>query len=445
MLKGNAHEKLGDLNSAVDCYKQALAKDVYCMEAMERLSAHRALDLEGEREVMDALPLKVQCDSLETEMVTYLYLHQLHHTGGKAAALPAPQLPDLRPLANSVDVICSVAGSHFKNLNLHACFQLTSSLLERDPYHSHTLLLHVACCVQMNKFETLFSLGHMLVNSAPDSALSWYVVGCYYLTISKHQNARKYFTKAITLEPNFGHAHIAFGLSFAAEGEHDQAIAAFSSAARIMRGSHLPLLYLGKEYHVTGVVATSTRFMRRAFDLCPHDPCLLQEIGYVVASMGAYSKAERYFRQAIAHLREVDCHLTLPAWEPVYNNLGHVLRKQGRLEEALNAHHNALQLQPSNSSTLTAIAFVHLLREDYELAVQYAHKSLKVKREDQFTLELLHTAMTEMSEQPFVASFPDLSGLGEPGSKVKMILRPPQEAAHHPRAGQVEDSDMPSD
>lgn len=428
ILKGNAHEKLGDLPSAVECYKQALSKDVYCVEALQRLSEHHTLKAEDEKALVESMPLKVQCSPSEAEMVQFLYLRQLCHS--REATLPSPKLADLQPLTSSVDVICSVANSHLKHLNLDACYQLTSSILERDPYHSHTLLLHVACCVQMNKFEVLFSLGHTLVNSAPNSALSWYVVGCYYMTINKHQNARKYFTKAVTLDPNFGHAHIAFGLSFAAEGEHDQAISAFSSAARIMRGSHLPLLYLGKEYHLNGVVPTSTRFMKSAFDLCPRDPCLLQEIGFIVAGMGAYPKAERYFRQAIAQLQEVDAHFTLPAWEPVYNNFGHVLRKQGKLDEALKAHHNALQLQPSNCSTLTAIAFVHLLREDYVKTVEYAHESLKVKREDQFTLEVLHTAMAEMSELPFVAATPDLTSLrvSEQESGIKMILRPVQDS-----------------
>lgn len=404
----------------MECYKQALACDVYCVEALERLSAHHTLTEQEEQEVLTSMPVKSQCDPLEEAMTSFLYHQHLQHSH---KTTPPPE--ELRTLLTSVDVVCGSANRHFKNLNLDACYQLTSSILEHDPYHSNSLLLHVATCVQKNKFEELFSVGQALVNSAPSTALPWYVVGCYYMTIGKHQDARKYFTKAITLEPNFGYAHIAFGLSFADEGEHDQAISAFSTAARSMRGSHLPLLYLGKEYHLTGVVATSTRFMKSAFDLCPHDPCLLQEIGFIMAGMGAYPKAERYFKQAIGRLHELDAHLSLPAWEPIYNNLGHVLRKQGRLDEALTAHHNALQLCPSNPSSLTAIAFLHLLREDYSSAVDYAHQSLQLKREDQFTLEVLQTAMVELSEQPFTPTLPDLSHINCPDQepKLKMILK----------------------
>ena len=422
VLKGRAHEGLGDLPSAVECYKQALLCDVYCEEALDRLSQHYAL-MEGEEQsLLGAMPFKAQCSVLEEDMLRSLYARKLQHLrkGSAKTALSA----QLQPLATSLDVLCGEANRYLQRLNVEQCYQVTSGILERDPYHSHTLLLHVVCCVEKNKLEELFSLGQALVNSAPNSALSWYVVGCYYLTINKHQNTRKYLTKAITLEPNFGHAHIAFGHSFAAEGEHDQAISAFSKAARTMKGSHLPLLYLGKEYHQTGVMATSTRFMKSAFDLSPHDPGVLQEIGYVVASVGQYANAERYFKLATVQLQAMDPHLTLPAWEPLYNNLGHVLRKQGKFEEALEAHMKALQLDPVNPSTLTALAFLHLLRGNIVGVVEYANHSLLLKRGDQFTMEVLHTAMMEQSEQ--LPPTPDLSNMNTEGLECeeRMVLRP---------------------
>jgi anaphase-promoting complex subunit 6 len=434
VLKGRAHEGLGDLSSAVECYKQALSCDVFCEEALERLSQHHALSEGEERHLLDTMPFRTQCSVLEEEMLRSLYTQKLQHLRKGLAPAFSGQL---QPLSVSLDVLCGEANRHMQLLNMERCYQVTSGILERDPYHSHTLLLHVACCVEKNKLEELYSLGQALVNSAPNSALSWYVVGCYYLTIQKQQNARKYLTKAITLEPNFGHAHIAFGHSFAAEGEHDQAISAFSKAARTMKGSHLPLLYLGKEYHQTGVLTTSTRFMKSAFDLSPHDPGVLQEIGFMVASAGQHATAERYFKLATAQLQAMDPHLTLPAWEPLYNNLGHVLRKQGKYQEAQETHMSALQLDPTNPNTLTALAFLKLLQEDFVGVVEYANRSLMLKRGDQFTLEVLHTAMLERSEQ--LPPTPDLSIINEEVGlecKERMVLRP------HP---QLEETPMSAD
>ncbi len=457
VLKGRANEALRDLPSAVECYKEALSCDIYCAEALDRLCQQHALTKDEEASLMAALPFSKQCSKQEEEMIKFLYVNKFQHR--HAPQLPSlsergawppppqqgpsdvvtPQLevlpggetawtlpPLLKGLTSSVDVMSGVANSYWQQMNVRATYDLTSALLDVDPYHAPTLLLHVACCVQRNSFEELFSLGHTLVNSAPGSSLSWYVVGCYYIAINRHQNARKYLTKALTLEPNFGHAHIAYGLSLAAEGEHDQAISAFSQASRSMRGSHLPFLYLGKEYHLTGIINTSTRFMKSAYNLSPHDPQLLQEIGYVVFGLGAYPKAERYFRAALVRLKAVDPHLTLQAWEPVYNNLGHALRKQGKLDEALQAHRHALQLDPANPSTLTALAFVQLLRGDFEGVVSYANQSLRLKREEQFTLEVLHAAMQEIGETPFcLGPVPDLDSMESGGGDVagKMVLR----------------------
>ena len=155
---------------------------------------------------------------------------------------------------------------------------------------------------------------------------------------------------------------------------------------------------------------------------------------YVVASLGAYGKAERYFKQALGQLELVDPHVTLPAWEPVYNNLAHVLRKQGKLDQAMSCHFHSLQLLPHNPSTLTAIAFIYLLQGKLDLVVEYANQSLRVKREDQFTLEVLHSAMMEAGEMgtdqwllPLPPSLPNMEGMDdnlEQSPHLKMILRP---------------------
>ena len=165
--------------------------------------------------------------------------------------------------------------------------------------------------------------------------------------------------------------------------------------------------------------------MKNAFDLAPTDPYLLQEIGFVVTMLGVYSKAERYFKQAVSHLQAVDPHMTLQGWEPVYNNLGHILRKQQKYDEALKAHLNALQLEPNKPSTLTALAFIHLLKGEYEDVVHYSNQSLRLKRDDQFTLEVLHIAMEEMCEQPLDGggAIPDLSSINKDIEvESKMIL-----------------------
>lgn len=45
-----------------------------------------------------------------------------------------------------------------------------------------------------------------------------------------------FYSKATTLERTYGPAWIAYGHSFAVESEHDQAMAAYFTAAQLMKG-----------------------------------------------------------------------------------------------------------------------------------------------------------------------------------------------------------------
>ena len=399
LVQAEAHEGLGSLPDAATCYKEALAADVFCEEALERLCSHHCLSAEEEKALLASLPFRRQCSVDEEKMLRLLYQAKMRHHRREDLPSQCSKEP-LQLLATNTDVVWSTAHTHFCNMNVDSCYELTKQQLEKDPFHPPSLLLFIACCVEKGRHEELFALGQKLVSHFPSSPLSWYAVSCYYLAIKSHQSARRYLTKTISLDANFAAAHMAFGHSFATEGEHDQAISAFSKAARIMKGSHLPLLQLGREYYTTGSTATAIRFMKSALSLAPADPSLLQEIGVMLANAGNLEKAAKYFCQAILYLQSADPHMTLRYWEPVYNNLGHVYRKQKRYSQALEMHHKALSLCPRAASSLSAVAFVYLLQADCERATEYCSRSLRLRREDHFTLEVLRLASNELVRLP---------------------------------------------
>lgn len=66
--------------------------------------------------------------------------------------------------------------------------------------------------------------------------VSWLAVGCYYLMAGKQELAGRYLSKSTSLNRVFGPAWLAYGHSFAAENEHDQAMAAYFTASQLMKG-----------------------------------------------------------------------------------------------------------------------------------------------------------------------------------------------------------------
>lgn len=117
-------------------------------------------------------------------------------------------------------------------------------------------------------------MAHKLTEANPDSAIAWYAVGSYYFLIKKYPNARKYFQKANTLDKNFAPGWIAFGHSFAAENESEQAIAAYRRAARLFPGCHLANLFIGMEYLRNDNKRNALQMFNQAKEICPTDPML---------------------------------------------------------------------------------------------------------------------------------------------------------------------------
>lgn len=66
--------------------------------------------------------------------------------------------------------------------------------------------------------------------------MAWFAVGCYYLLVKKNDAARRYLSKATSLDRVYGPAWLAYGHSFAVENEHDQAMAAYFKASQLMKG-----------------------------------------------------------------------------------------------------------------------------------------------------------------------------------------------------------------
>ena len=79
-------------------------------------------------------------------------------------------------------------------------------------------------------------LAHDLVEDDPGSATTWYAVGLWYFSGKRWAEARRYFSKANLIDSRFAPAWIAFAHSFAYEGEHDHAITAYSTSARLFPG-----------------------------------------------------------------------------------------------------------------------------------------------------------------------------------------------------------------
>lgn len=185
----------------------------------------------------------------------------------------------LQRLEKSVDVMSAQAEKLFYNGEHKKSLKIIEDILKRDIYHTRSLTVKIECLMELKETTSLFYLAHRLIDLYPDEAIAWYAVGCYYDLIGKSDQARRYLSKSTSLDRLFGPAWLAYGHSFAKENEHDQAMAAYFKATQLMRGCHLPLLYIGVECGLTKNLEMAEKFFFQAMNIAPLDVFVLFELG----------------------------------------------------------------------------------------------------------------------------------------------------------------------
>ncbi|KAI5280728.1 anaphase promoting complex subunit cdc16 [Ascosphaera aggregata] len=223
--------------------------------------------------------------------------------------------------------------------------------------------LHLACLYETGATNALFLLAHTLADNAPDESYTYLAIGIYYMAVSKIAEARRFFSKASLLDPHSAPAWIGFAHTFAAEGEHDQAIAAYSTAARLFQGSHLPQLFLGMQHLALNNMSLAHEYLRSAYDKsCAStsssttrdhtppqggDPLVLNELGIVLYHEGKLEESVDLFRQALGLAERLQC--DRGAWLATRANLGHALRRLWKFDEALDQFDECLRIGASGS------------------------------------------------------------------------------------------------
>ncbi|XP_027632020.1 cell division cycle protein 16 homolog isoform X3 [Tupaia chinensis] len=386
LLRGKIYDALDNRTLATYSYKEALKLDVHCFEAFDLLTSHHMLTAQEEKELLESLPLSKLCTE-EQELLHFLFENKLKKYN-KPSETVVPESVD--GLQENLDVVVSLAERHYYNCDFKMCYKLTSVVMEKDPFHANCLPVHIGTLVELNKANELFYLSHKLVDLYPSNPVSWFAVGCYYLMVGhKNEHARRYLSKATALEKTYGPAWIAYGHSFAVESEHDQAMAAYFTAAQLMKGCHLPMLYIGLEYGLTNNSKLAERFFGQALSIAPEDPFVMHEVGVVAFQNGEWKTAEKWFLDALEKIKAIGNEVTVDKWEPLLNNLGHVCRKLKKYAEALDYHRQALVLIPQNASTYSAIGYIHSLMGNFENAVDYFHTALGLRRDDTFSVTML--------------------------------------------------------
>ena len=401
-LRGQIHLRLEDLPRARDSFMAALALDVKNYEAFSALVDGEMLGTDEQWTFVQSLEYAAQAGDEEGaqddfELVRLLYTTQLSKQGQalvEATAMARRRLTDEYGLADDPDVLHGLAAELFSRLRFADAFVVTSRILELSADHPATLPIHIACTYHLKNLRpALFMLAHRLTELQPESPVAWYAVGTWYATTRRWAEARRYFSKASLLDPRFAPGWIAFGHTFALEGESDQAVIAYSTAARLFPQSHLPKLFVGMEHLHQDNLALARLSLEGAAAVWPHDPLLANERGLVAFQSGDLDSAATFFSTAIELARSTQ--QAAASWVSCYLNLGLARMRLGDDAQAQAAFETVVELDPHSYQAHLGLGMLAHKQGRLDDAVQRYHEALSIQPRDAHATELLDFALEE--------------------------------------------------
>ncbi|WWC63108.1 uncharacterized protein I303_105708 [Kwoniella dejecticola CBS 10117] len=415
-LRALLHLRLSSFALAKESFMEALMLDVKNYDAFKELIEGGMMSEKEEWEFIRNLSYRKQLSEEEGNFVKLIYMTKLKKDGHVHEVAEAREsLTSQYGLGDNCDVLVGLADELYSKYKWEDCYAVTNKILSRIPGHPTALPLHLACMHHIHRLRSsLFMLAHDLVEQDPGAATTWYAVGLWYFSGKRWAEARRYFSKANLIDSRFAPAWIAFAHSFAYEGEHDHAITAYSTSARLFQGSHLPLLFIGMEHLQLSASNLAEEYFRAAEVINNMDPLLLNELGVVAYNKEDYDQAASYFRKALRSSFEMQG--VKSVWAVTYCNLAHSYRHMRNYDRAEHNYRITIRLDPTNSTAYSSLGIIHQLRGEIRDAIKVYHQSLSLNSQDPISTVLLEMALKEQMECLDPTTLPGLPGrLGDRG------------------------------
>ncbi|KAG6058023.1 hypothetical protein E4U17_000577 [Claviceps sp. LM77 group G4] len=401
-LRGICYAKQNAFDRAKECYKDAVRIDVRCFEAFQQLMKNSLLSPDEEWRFLESLDFDsitvasgdVSASQEAADFTKMLYTTRLSKYRNPVAFETAyDTLSTHYQLATNPDLQLARADLLYTQCRYQDALHITNAILKEDNYNFSVYPVHLACLYELKMKNILFLVAHDLADSHPEEPCTWLAVGIYYFSIDRIAEARRYFSKASMMDTHFGPAWIGFAHTFAAEGEHDQAISAYSTAARLFMGTHLPQIFLGMQNHALNNMTLAEEFLKTAYGLCKTDPLLLNEMGIVKYHQDRPKEAVQYFTAALDIAEEINSEPS--AWLSAKTNLAHAYRRLRHFNKALDLFDEVLRLGGKDAAIFSAKGLILMEQNRLEDAVAVLHQALAIHPQDSIATELLNRALEE--------------------------------------------------
>lgn len=197
------------------------------------------------------------------------------------------------------------------------------------------------------------------------------------------------YEKTLELKPDIYPAQLNLGMLLLEKHEAARAIPYLKAAAAQKPDEFRPHYYLAEALYAQGDDAGAEQAYRKAHEIDPKAPDVLIGLGRAVFNQGRYAEAEPYYRKAVAldpsyrdylvelgtrfeekqqHEQAIAIYRDFLDRPEVEERLGHLLMREGKMDEALPHLVNAVAKSPTVANRF-ALATVYIKSGDPEKAV----------------------------------------------------------------------------
>ncbi|GMH33160.1 hypothetical protein BSKO_00994 [Bryopsis sp. KO-2023] len=223
-------------------------------------------------------------------------------------------------------------------------------------------------------------------------APAWRGLGDLFREMNNHSQAVISYEQAIRIKPNYADAYTGMGVSLKELKRKEEAASCFETVVELRPGCALSLGNLAGMYYDQGKLPLAIQTYNQAIQLEPNFPEAFNNLGNALREAGRIDEAVQCYTTCI-QLQYQRPQITGP-WRAnpqaaatqqaqrlavAYNNLGGILKMQGRTAEAISCYEHIAMLQPESPEAHANLASAYKDVARHDVAVTSYKRALTLR------------------------------------------------------------------
>ena len=192
-------------------------------------------------------------------------------------------------------------------------------------------------------WKTKFTMWSDVVKKSPNKARPNFCIANVWKNKGKYDKAKKYYYKALKIDPNYRKALNNLGVLLFDNGKFDEAIDCYHKALKVKPNYVDALNNLGNAWNRKGEVDKAIKFYKDVLEINPNYTQSLNNLGVLSSDKGEFDISLECYEKVLK---------IKPNDAEVINNLGIVWARKREFDKAIESFKKALIIRPDYSNAL---------------------------------------------------------------------------------------------